>query len=85
MDCPKNCFEPIIAPDQLIDQVTCDCGHGYFTEDKQWISGWAVRMGKAPPRPSKEQTPPFNVCLLLLSGHRYHSASLPVLDHVYTA
>ena len=71
MECLKNCFEPTVKPDQLLDQVTCDCGYGYFTKDKEWISGWAVRMGKAPPRPSKEQEPPSIVRLSLIPGNCY--------------
>ena len=44
--CPK----PDVLETTKLEEVTCECGEGYFRPDGAWVSGADVRSGKAPPK-----------------------------------
>ena len=47
--CPSSC-RAVFIPGVPLEEITCPCGHGYFTQNNQWISGRRVRNGLEPSR-----------------------------------
>jgi hypothetical protein len=51
--CPENkagCGEKEADLEELL-AISCPCGFGYYTFDREWVSGADVRAGRALPRP----------------------------------
>ena len=44
---------PEVLETTKLEEVTCECGEGYFRPNGAWVSGADVRSGKAPPKDSK--------------------------------
>jgi hypothetical protein len=45
-----DCSDPPDTVENVVDlsTVTCGCGYGYYKPDGTWVSGAAVRAGRAP-------------------------------------
>ena len=56
VDGNNGCLEPDCDPDEPLEEVTCACGQGYFNAEHNWVSGYEVRMGLAPPKPPRDET-----------------------------
>ncbi|KAK4445326.1 hypothetical protein QBC34DRAFT_413333 [Podospora aff. communis PSN243] len=52
--CPEgkdNCAEKNEVDLEELLAISCPCGFGYYTFDREWVSGADVRAGRALPRP----------------------------------
>ncbi|KAL2426474.1 hypothetical protein ABEF95_007733 [Exophiala dermatitidis] len=49
-----SCTGPVPPPRSK--EATCGCGYGYYANDGEgdWVPGWKVRTGVAPPRPAQK-------------------------------
>ena len=50
---------PDVTENTKLEDVTCQCGEGYFQPDGAWVSGVDVRFGKAPPKISANGQAPL--------------------------
>lgn len=79
-DGSNSCIEPDCDPDEPLEEVTCACGHGYFNADKRWVSGYEVRSGLAPPKPSRDEEPNHKVQSLII-----FETAFPLMSPVFSS